>query len=80
MDDESPILELTQELIAETIKRTEARHCPPEARCFVFPHPLADARASCDAPHRCRVGWMMRDAGCASFEILLDLTTGLARS
>jgi hypothetical protein len=45
----------------------------------VFPHPLDDARASCDKHHRCRVGWLMRDAGRESFEILLDLTTGQAR-
>jgi hypothetical protein len=56
MHDETSIPEHTQELIAETIKRTEARHCPLNERCFVFPHPLEDARSSCDANHRCRVG------------------------
>lgn len=79
MDDQTPIPELTQTLIAETMERTEARHCPRNERCFVFPHPLEEARARCDAHHRCRVGWMLRDAGRESFEILLDLTTGMAR-
>lgn len=78
-DDETPIPELTQDLITETIKRTEAQHCPTNERCFVFPHPLGDALARYDAHHRCRVGWMMRDAGGESCEILLDLTTGMAR-
>jgi hypothetical protein len=53
--------ELTEELIAEGMARAEKVACyPGNDRCYAFPYPVAEARASCTPPGRCRVGGTRR--------------------
>jgi hypothetical protein len=72
--------ELTEERIAEAMARAEKVACDPfRARCFAFPDPLKDARASCTPKGRCKIGWIVAEGGRTSYDVWLDLHTGEGR-
>jgi hypothetical protein len=56
--------ELTEERIAEGMARVEKVACRPgEGRCYAFPDPVEDARASCTPKGRCKIGWIVSNGG-----------------
>src|SRR5215203_7363045 len=65
--------ELTEERIAEAMARAEKVACRPgDDRCYPLPHGLDDARASCTPKGRCKVGWIVANAGRESWDVWLD--------
>ena len=68
-----PEIELTDEIIAAAMAKAEKRMCAPgDNRCYAFPYDLAGAQATCTVKGRCKVGWVVRDAGLLAFRQLSD--------
>ena len=71
---------LTQEIISEAMARAEKAACAPgDSRCYAFPDPLAEARASCTPKGRCLIGWIVSNGGRDSWDVWLDVNTGEGR-
>src|SRR5688572_26352028 len=67
--------ELTDELIAEAMARAETVECRPgDDRCYPFPDPVADARASCTPKGWCRIGWIEGNTGRDSWDVCSTCT------
>jgi hypothetical protein len=72
---------LTQELIAEAMARAEKGACRPgDDRCYAIPNRLKDAKGSCTPKGRCKIGWIVADAGRKAWDVWLDLHKGVCRS
>jgi hypothetical protein len=72
--------ELTEERIAEAMARAEKVACRPgDDRCYPLPYGLEEARASCTPKGRCKVGWIVANAGRDSWDVWLDVHTGEGR-
>ena len=55
---------LTDDLIAAVMARAEQAFCPPaDSRCYAFPDSATEARKTCTPAGRCKIGWVVRDAG-----------------
>jgi hypothetical protein len=74
-----PEPELTDELIAAAITRADARVCAGHDRCYAFPDPLHDARETCTPKERCKIGWIVRLSGRESWDVWVEVSTGLAK-
>jgi hypothetical protein len=74
-----PEAELTEELIAAAMAKANARVCVGSDRCYAFPDRLQDARASCTPKGRCKVGWIVSRGGRESFDVWLEVSTGLVK-
>jgi hypothetical protein len=48
--------ELTAEMIAAAMAKVAARVCVGSDRCYAFPERLQDARLTCTAKGRCKIG------------------------
>ena len=59
--------------------KAHARVCVGSDRCYAFPHRLEDALASCTAKGRCKVGWVVRKSGRESWDVWLEVATGLVK-
>ena len=70
---------LTEELIAAAMAKADARVCPGNPRCYPFPGRLEDARESCTSKGRCKVGWIVRASGRESWDVWLEVSTGLVK-
>ena len=71
--------ELTEELIAAAMAKADARVCAGADRCYAFPDRLEDARQSCTPKGRCKVGWIIRASGRESWNVWLEVSTGLVK-
>jgi L-asparaginase II len=72
--------ELTEELIAAAMAKADARVCVPgDRRCYAFPYDLAGAQATCTTKGRCKVGWVVRKSGRESWDVWLEVRTGLVK-
>jgi hypothetical protein len=69
--------EPTEEAIAAAMASAEARVCSGHDRCHAFPDRLEDALASCTPNGRCRVGWILRTSGHESWDVWLEVGSGL---
>jgi hypothetical protein len=74
-----PGIELTEEIIAAAMAKADARVCVGSDRCFAFPHPLEHARETCTPKGRCTVGWIVSKGGRESFDVWLEVATGLVK-
>jgi hypothetical protein len=72
-------LELTEDLIIAAMAKADARVCVGSDRCFAFPDRLEDARASCTPKCRCKVGWIVSRGGRESWDVWLEVSTGLVK-
>jgi hypothetical protein len=72
-------VDLTEELIAAAMAKADQRVCAGSDRCYPFPDRLEDARASCTPKGRCKVGWIIRASGRESWEVWLEVSTGLVK-
>ena len=71
---------LTQEMIEDGMARAEKVACRPgDDRCYVFPDPLDDVRASSTPRGRCRIGWIVANCGRDNWDVWLDVHTGEGR-
>jgi hypothetical protein len=71
--------ELTEEMIAAAMARADARLCIGNARCYAFPDRLQDARETCTPKGRCKVGWIVSRGGRESWDVWLEVRTGLVK-
>jgi len=71
--------ELTDNMITAAMAKVHARVCVGTDRCYTFPHILPDARASCTPKGRCNVGWVVSKGGRESFDVWLEVSSGLVK-
>ena len=71
--------ELTEAMIARPMAKAVARVCVGNARCYAFPDRLEDARETCTPKGRCKVGWVVSKGGRESFDVWLEVSTGLVK-
>ena len=74
-----PEAELTEDLIAAAVAKAGARVCVGSDRCFAFPDLLVDARQTCTPKGRCTVGWIISKGGRESWDVWLEVATGLVK-
>jgi hypothetical protein len=72
-------VELTEELIAAAMAKADARVCVGADRCDAFPDRLEDAHKTCTPKGRCKVGWIVSRGGRESWEVWLEVATGLVK-
>jgi hypothetical protein len=71
---------LTEEMIAEAMARAEKMACQPwDGRCLPLPYSAVEARKTCTPKGRCKVGWIVANAGRDAWDVWLDLHTGEGR-
>jgi hypothetical protein len=70
---------LTEELITAAMAKADRRVCVGSDRCFALPHRLEDARETCTAKGRCTVGWIVSKGGRESWDVWLEVSTGLVK-
>jgi hypothetical protein len=71
--------ELTAELITAAMAKADARVCVGNDRCYAFPDRLEDARETCTPQGRCKVGWIVSRGGRESWNVWLEVSTGLVK-
>jgi hypothetical protein len=71
--------ELTEEMITTAMAKANARVCVGSDRCFAFPYPLEEARGTCTPRGRCKVGWIVSRGGRESWNVWLEVSTGLVK-
>ena len=71
--------ELTEELITTAMAKADARVCVGSDRCYAFPDPLEHARETCTPKGRCKVGWIVSKGGRESWNVWLEVSTGLVK-
>ena len=72
--------ELTEEMIAAAMAKADARVCVPgDNRCYRVPSNVDAARATCTPKGRCKVGWVVRASGRESWDVWLEVSTGLVK-
>ena len=60
--------------------RAEKVACRPGAhRCLPLPNPVQSALATCTPKGRCKIGWIVANAGRDTWHVWLDLHTGEGR-
>jgi hypothetical protein len=74
-----PKAELTEDMITAAMTKADARVCVGSDRCYAFPHRLEDARETCTPKGRCRVGWIVSRGGRESWNVWLEVSTGLVK-
>jgi len=74
-----PATELTEEWITAAMAKADARVCVGSDRCFAFPDPLQHAIQTCTPMGRCTVGWIVSKGGRESWNVWLEVSTGLVK-
>jgi len=74
-----PEAELTEDLIAAAMAKAEARVCVGNDRCYALASDVATARARCTADGRCRVDLIVSRDGRESYDVWLEVSTGLVK-
>jgi hypothetical protein len=70
---------LTEGMITAAMTKADRRVCVGTHRCFVLPHRLRDAQASCTPKGRYKVGWIVSKGGRESHDVWLEVSTGLVK-
>jgi len=71
--------DLTEEQIAAAMARADRRVCLGSGRGFALPYRLEDALMSCTPQGRCMVGWIVSRGGRESWDVWLEVNTGLVK-
>ena len=71
--------ELTEELITAAMAKAEARVCVGSDRCYALASDVETARTRCTPQGRCRVGAIVSKGGRESFDVWLEVGTGLVK-
>lgn len=67
-------------MIDEGVARTKkVPSAPREARGYLFPGSLEDARETCTPKGRCLIGWIVANSGHGSRDECLDIHIGEGR-
>jgi hypothetical protein len=59
--------------------KADDRVCVGSDRCFALPHRPEDAHETCTPKGRCKVGWIVSRGGRESWDVWLQLSTGLVK-
>jgi hypothetical protein len=71
--------ELTEEMIEVAMAKAAARTCTGNERCYALPSDVDTARARCTPKGRCRVDMIVGGGGRESFDVWLEVSTGLVK-
>jgi hypothetical protein len=71
--------ELTEETITAAVAKAGRHVCVGSNRCFALPDPLEEARKTCTPKGRCRIGWIVSRGGQESWDVWLEVRTGLVK-
>ena len=71
--------ELIEAMITAAMAKADARVCVGNARCYAFPDRLQDASETCTRKGRCKVGWIVGRCGRESWDVWLEVRTGLVK-
>ena len=71
--------ELTEEMITAAMAKADARVCFGSDRCYAFPYPVVEAKKTCTPKGRCKVGWIVSKGGRESWNVWLEVSTGLVK-
>src|SRR4051794_4284481 len=74
-----PAAELTEALITAAMAKADARVCVGSDRCFAFPDRLDVVCQTCTPKGRCKVGWIIGRGGRESWDVWLEVATGLVK-
>ena len=74
-----PETKLTEEHISAAMAKADARGCVGSPRRFALPYPLHAAHETCTPKGRCTVGWIVSAGGRESFDVWLEVSTGLVK-
>jgi hypothetical protein len=66
-------------MVETAIAKAERQACTGSDRCYALPSDVDTARARCTAKGRCRVGLIVSKGGRESFDVWLELATGLVK-
>jgi hypothetical protein len=72
-------VDLTGEKIVAAMTKADARVCVGSDRYFSFPDRLEDARQTCTPKGRCKVGGIVSQGGRESWDVWLEVRTGLVK-
>jgi hypothetical protein len=53
--------------------------CVGSDRCYALPHRLEDALKTCTPKGQCKVGWIVSRGGRESWDVWLEVSTGLVK-
>ena len=71
--------ELTEEMTEAAMVKAEGRVCVGGDRCYALASDGGTARARCTPKGRCRVGVIVGRGGQESFDVWLEVSTGLVK-
>ncbi len=72
--------QLTEDIIAEAMDRAWRAVCSPaNERCYGLPYGVKEAQETCTPEGRCKIGWVVADAGRKAWDAWLDTRTGEGR-
>ena len=71
--------ELTEEMIEVAMAKVEVRVGVGSDRCYALLSDVESARARCTPKGRCRVGMIVGGGGRESFDVWLEVSTGLVK-
>jgi hypothetical protein len=74
-----PEVELTEAMIETAMAKAEARACTGSDRCYGLPSDVETARGTCTPKGRCRVGLIVVRSGRESYDVWLEVATGLVK-
>jgi hypothetical protein len=71
--------ELTEEMITAAMAQADTRVCVGNHRCDTLLDRQEDVRETCTPKGRCKVGWIVSKGGRESFDVWLEVRTGLVK-
>ena len=78
--EQETVSNLTDEMITEAMARAEKVAClPGDQRCLPLPYDVESAQQTCTPKGRCKLGWIVADAGRKSWDVWLEILTGEGR-
>ena len=66
-------------MITAAMAKVDARVCVGSDRCDAFPDRLEDVRETCTPKGHCTVGWIVSRGGRESWDVWLEVRTGLVK-
>ncbi len=66
-------------MIAAAMAKADARVCIGSDRCYAFPDRRQEACGTCTPKGRCKVGWIVSRGGRESWDVWLEVSTGLVK-
>jgi hypothetical protein len=72
-------VELTEAMIEAAMAKADTRVSVGSDRCYALPSDVETARARCTPKGRCRVGLIVSKGGLESFDVWLEMSTGLVK-